>query len=115
ARHRGAVPLNEGRPLDGKVAVVTGASRGLGRAIAVALAGAGASVALAARAKPDLEETARLVEAAGVRAVVIPTDVASYPAVEALMQGTVEQLGRLDIVVNNSGIARPKPLAETSV
>jgi len=96
------------------VAVVTGASRGLGRAIAVALAGAGASVALAARSKPDLEETARLVEAAGGRAAVIPTDVASYPAVDALMKATVDQLGGLDVVVNNSGIARPQPLAETS-
>jgi 2-deoxy-D-gluconate 3-dehydrogenase len=54
------------------------------------------------------------VEAAGGRAAVVPTDVASYPAVEALMQAAVEQLGRLDVVVNNSGIARPKPLAETS-
>jgi NAD(P)-dependent dehydrogenase (short-subunit alcohol dehydrogenase family) len=96
------------------VAVVTGASRGLGRAIAVALAGAGASVALAARSKPDLEETARLVEATGGRAAVVPTDVASYPAVEALMKAAVEQLGGLDVVVNNSGIVRPKPLAETS-
>jgi 2-deoxy-D-gluconate 3-dehydrogenase len=93
---------------------VTGASRGLGRAIAVALAGAGASVALAARSRPDLEDTARLVDAAGGRAVVVPTDVASYPAVEALMKAAVDQLGRLDIVVNNSGIVRPKPLAETS-
>jgi 2-deoxy-D-gluconate 3-dehydrogenase len=100
--------------LDGKVAVVTGASRGLGRAIAVALAGAGARVALAARSKPDLEESARLVEAAGGRAAVVPTDVSSYPAVEALMKTAVEQLGGLDIVVNNSGIVRPKPLAETS-
>jgi 2-deoxy-D-gluconate 3-dehydrogenase len=71
-------------------------------------------VALAARSKPDLEETARVVDAAGGRAAVIPTDVASYPAVEALMQAAVEQLGGLDIVVNNSGIARPRPLAETS-
>jgi len=94
--------------------VVTGASRGLGRSIAVALAGAGASVALAARSRPDLEETARLVEAAGGRAAVIPTDVASYPAVEALMKGAVDALGRLDVVVNNSGVARPKPFAETS-
>jgi NAD(P)-dependent dehydrogenase (short-subunit alcohol dehydrogenase family) len=96
------------------VAVVTGASRGLGRAIAVALAGAGARVALAARSKPDLEETARLVEAAGGRAAVIPTDVASYPAVDALMKATVDQLGGLDVIVNNSGIARPQPFAETS-
>ena len=94
--------------------MVTGASRGLGRAIAIALAGVGASVALAARSKPDLDETAHLVEAAGSRAAVIPTDVANYAAVEALMRTTADSLGGLDIVVNNSGIANPKPLAETS-
>jgi 2-deoxy-D-gluconate 3-dehydrogenase len=94
--------------------VVTGASRGLGRAIAIALAEAGADVALAARSKPDLEQSAQLVEAAGGRATVLPTDVSSYPAVEALMKSTVDALGRLDIVVNNSGVANPKPLAETS-
>jgi NAD(P)-dependent dehydrogenase (short-subunit alcohol dehydrogenase family) len=98
--------------LTGKVAVVTGASRGLGRAMAVALAEAGADVALAARSKPDLEETARFVEGTGRRALVVPTDVTSYPAVEALMQATVGTLGRLDVVVNNSGVARVKPLAE---
>jgi NAD(P)-dependent dehydrogenase (short-subunit alcohol dehydrogenase family) len=98
--------------LAGKVAVVTGASRGLGRAMAVALAGAGADVALAARSKPDLEETAHLVERAGRRALVVPTDVTSYPAVEALMQSAIGGLGRLDVVVNNSGVARVKPLVE---
>jgi 2-deoxy-D-gluconate 3-dehydrogenase len=98
--------------LAGKVAVVTGASRGLGRAMAVALAGAGADVALAARSKGDLEDTAHLVEGTGRRALVVPTDVTSYPAVEALMQSTVAALGRLDIVVNNSGVARVKPLIE---
>ena len=100
--------------LDGKVAVVTGASRGLGRAIAVALAEAGAHVALAARSRPDLEETARRVERTGARALVAPTDVSIYPAVDALMRTTVETLGRLDIVINNSGVANPKPLADTS-
>jgi len=94
--------------------VVTGASRGLGRAMAVALGAAGASLVLAARSKGDLEETARLVEAHGARAIVVPTDVASYPAVETLMQSAVSAFGRLDVVVNNSGIARVKPLAETS-
>ena len=98
--------------LAGKVAVVTGASRGLGRAMAVALAEAGADVALAARSKPDLEESAHLVEAAGRRALVVPTDVTSYPAVEALMQSAIGELGRLDVVVNNSGVARVKPLVE---
>ena len=53
-------------------------------------------------------------EAAGTRALVVPTDVSRYPSVEALMKATVETLGRIDVVVNNSGIARPKPLAETS-
>ena len=98
--------------LGGQVAVVTGASRGLGRAMALALAEAGADLALAARSKPDLEETAHLVEAAGRRALVVPTDVTSYPAVEALMQAAVDGLGGLDVVVNNSGVARVLPLVE---
>lgn len=98
--------------LAGKVAVVTGASRGLGRAMALALAEAGADVALAARSKPDLEETAHLVERAGRRGLVVPTDVTSYAAVEALMESTVAALGRLDVVVNNSGVARVAPLVE---
>jgi len=71
-------------------------------------------VALAARSKPDLEETAKLVEATGARMIVVPTDVVSYAAVEVLMKTTVASFEGLDIVVNNSGIARPRPLAETS-
>ena len=94
--------------------MVTGASRGLGRAIAVAFAEAGASVALAARSQPHLEESAHAVERAGGRALVMTTDVSRYPDVEALMDRTVAELGRLDIVVNNSGIARVAPLAELS-
>ena len=104
-----------GRPLSGKVAVVTGASRGLGRAIAVALAEAGADVAVAARAKTDLEETAHQAGQHGVRTLVLPTDVTAYPAVERLMGQTVDALGRLDIVVNNAGIARVAPLAEAAL
>lgn len=103
------------KPLAGKVAVVTGASRGLGRAMAVALAEAGADVAVAARAKADLEETAHLVEGCGARALALRTDVASYAAVESLMAQTVSALGRLDVVVNNAGIARVAPLAEASL
>jgi NAD(P)-dependent dehydrogenase (short-subunit alcohol dehydrogenase family) len=103
------------RPLSGKVAVVTGASRGLGRAIAVALAEAGADVAVAARARADLEDTAHQCGRHGVRTLALPTDVTAYPAVERLMERTVSALGRLDIVVNNAGIARVAPLAEAAL
>src|SRR5438876_5386404 len=92
--------------------MITGASRGLGRAIAVALAEAGADVALAARSKAALEETAHLAAAGGRRALVAPTDVASYAEVDVLVQRAIRELGRLDIVVNNSGVARVAPLAE---
>jgi NAD(P)-dependent dehydrogenase (short-subunit alcohol dehydrogenase family) len=103
------------RPLSGKVAVVTGASRGLGRAIAVALAEAGADVAVAARAQGELDETAHQAMRHGVRAVALATDVSAYAAVERLMSQTVSALGRLDIVVNNAGIARVAPLAEAAL
>jgi len=98
--------------LDGRVAIVTGASRGLGRAMALALAEAGADLALAARSKPDLEETARQVEARGRRALVVPTDVTVCSAVDALVSQTVATYGKLDILVNNSGTAQVTPLAE---
>lgn len=104
--------MSDGLPLAGKAAIVTGASRGLGRAIAVALAEAGADVVLGARSKADLEETAALVERAGRRALVVPTDVTSYAAVEALVGHCRSALGRLDILVNNSGVAIVKPLVE---
>lgn len=99
-------------PLAGKVAVVTGASRGLGRAMAVALAEAGADVALVGRAEAELEGTARLVKRAGRRALVELTDVTAYADVQALMSRVIQTLGRLDIVVNNAGLARVKPLIE---
>ena len=96
------------------MAIVTGASRGLGRAIAVALAAAGAVVALTARSRPDLEETARRVEQQGRRALVAPADVSRLPEMEALVQSTVRALGGLDVLVNNSGVARVVPLAEAT-
>ena len=98
-------PLLEAFRLDGRVAIVTGASRGLGRSIALALAEAGADVAVAARSEKELAETASAIEGRGRRAVAVRTDVTVYAQVETLMERTVATLGRLDIVVNNSGIA----------
>jgi NAD(P)-dependent dehydrogenase (short-subunit alcohol dehydrogenase family) len=82
--------------------------------MARALADAGAGVALAGRSKPDLEETAHQIEQGGGRAVVVPTDVTRYADVEALMERAVRELGGLDIVVNNAGIARVTSFAEAT-
>ena len=103
------------RLLAGRVAVVTGASRGLGRAIALALAEAGADVAVTGRAAAELEETARQAVQHDVRALPFVADVSAYPEVERLMAHVVSALGRLDVVVNNAGIARVAPLAEASL
>jgi NAD(P)-dependent dehydrogenase (short-subunit alcohol dehydrogenase family) len=89
--------------LDGKAAIVTGGSRGIGRAIALALAEAGADVALAARDPEHLDGTAKEVEALGRRALAVPTDVTDGEQVGALVERTVSELGRLDILVNNAG------------
>ena len=95
--------------LDGRVAIVTGASSGLGVAFAQALAEAGADVALGARRVDRLEETSKLVEAAGRRALSVATDVAEPEDCQALVDRTVEDLGRVDILVNNAGIGTAAP------
>jgi 2-deoxy-D-gluconate 3-dehydrogenase len=107
------VALRDQLRLDGRVALVTGASRGLGRAMAVALGEAGADLALLARSAADLEATADAVRALGRRAVAIPTDVQVPEAVDAAVARVVETLGAVDILVNNSGVAVVKPLVET--
>jgi NAD(P)-dependent dehydrogenase (short-subunit alcohol dehydrogenase family) len=95
--------------LDGKVAIVTGASSGLGVAFAQALAEAGADVSLAARRVERLEETRELVEAAGRRAAVVATDVAEPADATHLVERTVEELGRVDVLINNAGIGTAVP------
>lgn len=89
--------------LTGRKAFVTGASRGIGRVIAVALAGAGADVALVARSADGLAETAASVVAAGRKACVLPTDVTSYDAVADAAAAAIDELGSIDVVVNNAG------------
>jgi 2-deoxy-D-gluconate 3-dehydrogenase len=89
--------------LDGKTAFVTGASRGIGRAIAVALAQAGADVALVARTAEGLADVADDVKAAGRKAVVIPADVTDQSGVTDAVAAAIDQLGHVDIVVNNAG------------
>jgi NAD(P)-dependent dehydrogenase (short-subunit alcohol dehydrogenase family) len=89
--------------LQGKVAIVTGGSRGIGRSIAIGLAEAGADVAVAARKLESLEEAVEAVKATGRRAIAVPTNVREMPALENLVAETKRQLGRVDILVNNAG------------
>lgn len=99
--------------LDGRGAIVTGASRGLGRAMALALAEAGADLGLLGRSKDDLEETAAGVLSLGRRALVLPADVTRPAEVEGAVGRVLDAFARLDVLVNNSGIAIVKPLVET--
>lgn len=101
--------------LDGLVALVTGATRGLGQAIAVAMAEAGADVALVGSSSAP-EQTARLVQAAGRRALPLVCDLSTAGPAELkhLVQNTVDGLGQLDVLVNNAGIIRRVPALEFS-
>jgi 7-alpha-hydroxysteroid dehydrogenase len=101
--------------IDGKVAIVTGAGRGIGAASALALAEGGADVVLAARTKDQLDQVAGQIRTQhGRRALVVPTDVNELANVEAIATAAVGEFGGIDIVVNNAGGTAPRPFLDTS-
>lgn len=108
--------MSAARPLDGKVVLVTGAGRGLGRATALRCGRAGATLALAGRTTAELDDVAATLEAeAGVPAIVVPTDVRDADATRDMVTRVLDDLGRVDVLVANSGIGGPTaPIWEVS-
>jgi 2-deoxy-D-gluconate 3-dehydrogenase len=100
--------------LAGKVAVVTGGGRGLGRAIANALSAAGADLVVASRTAPELDAFVAEATVAGRRAVAVPSDITDEASVERLAGRVIEAFGHVDILVNNSGILASTPLLDQS-
>jgi NADP-dependent 3-hydroxy acid dehydrogenase YdfG len=104
--------MTDANSLQGKTAVITGASAGIGKETARALAADGADVVLAARSEQRLTDLADELEDNDTTAVAVPTDVRDESAVNALIEETVDRFGGLDILVNNAGLARGSDVAE---
>ena len=100
--------------LTDKVAIVSGAGKGIGRGIAIGLAEAGADVVCAARTTADIEAVVREVEQRGRRAIAVPTDVMQTEQLQHLVDATLEAFGRIDVLVNNAGGTPPRPAMNTS-
>lgn len=100
--------------LEGKIAIVTGASRGIGRAIALGYARAGAQLVIASRNVPDLEQAAQEVSKLGHRPLEVPTDITKKEDVNNLIWKTQAQFGRIDILVNGPGMTINKPVLGTN-
>jgi NAD(P)-dependent dehydrogenase (short-subunit alcohol dehydrogenase family) len=101
------MPL-ESQPLLGQIALITGASRGIGRAIAVRLAEAGATTVLAARSEQVLHDVAQMIHTSGGTTLVVPTDVTEDQQLTALVDRTLARYGRIDVLVNNAGGGTPR-------
>ncbi|MBL7995699.1 SDR family NAD(P)-dependent oxidoreductase [bacterium] len=95
-----------------KTAIITGAGRGIGRAVALALAREGANLVLASRSKKELDSAADEVRACGVKAVVMPTDMRNEEQVRAMVQASVKEFGALHVLINNAGLGYFKTAAE---
>jgi NAD(P)-dependent dehydrogenase (short-subunit alcohol dehydrogenase family) len=101
---------NDAFSLDGKVALVTGASYGLGVAFAQALAEAGADIVVTARTAHRLEDTRAIIESLGRKCLAVGCDVTDYSQVQALMKSAWDHFGKVDILVNNAGSSDPRGL-----
>jgi len=100
--------------MDGKVAIITGAGRGIGQGTALALADVGAHVVCAARTPEQIEDTAAQARQRGVRALSVPCDVSQRAQLENVVAATMKEFGRIDVLVNNAGGTMPKPALQTS-
>jgi NADP-dependent 3-hydroxy acid dehydrogenase YdfG len=103
------------KQLEDQVAIVTGASKGIGKAIAYALCGAGAKVVLAARSKRDLKSAEEELRVQKFEVMAVPTDITDVGAVKSLVETTVKKFGKVDILVNNAGIGTFAKVEEMAI
>ncbi len=103
------------QPLAGKVAIVTGASRGIGKAISILLAQSGSRVVLAARSEPQLKSVSEGISSQNGEALVIPTDLTVDEEMERLVQQTLKEWGSVDVLINNAGFGKVAPVVKAKV